>query len=312
MIPITSHEAGGNTLRDSERSTILIAGSSADYALLDSGNGRKLERFGAIVVDRPELQAIWRPALTEETWKAAIGVFSGNEDAEQGRWRIADGAADGWQADMLGVKAICRFSAFRHLGVFPEQLPHWQWMEEQLKRLAEQAEPPRLLNLFGYTGMASLIAAKAGAEVTHVDASKKAIEWARENQDRSGLMQTPIRWIVDDARKFAARELRRGRTYHGILLDPPKFGRGPEGEVWDVFEDLPALLQTCRSLLSPGANFMILTSYAIRASFLSLDMLMRDLFAGDRGTIVSGELALREESRGRLLSTSLYSRWQGA
>ncbi len=282
------------------------------YALIDSGGGRKLERFGEVTVERPELQAIWQPALGRDAWARADGVFAGNEEADQGRWKLKEGTAPEWTMEVLGVTALCRFSAFRHLGAFPEQLGHWSWMSDRLALMKNSEQTPRLLNLFGYTGIASLIAARAGAEVTHVDASKKAVEWARGNQERSGLRQAPIRWIVEDARKFVARETRRGRTYHGILLDPPKFGRGPEGEVWNVFEHLPELLAACRSLLASNPNFTILTSYAIRASFLSLDVLMRDLFAGHRGSIVSGELALREESRGRLLSTSLYSRWEGA
>ena len=290
---------------------ICIVPAFDGYALLDSGAGRKLERFGNIVVDRPEMQAIWSPALPQTRWSQANATFAGSEEADQGRWRIYPGIAEQWTVDLMGIQALCRFSAFRHLGLFPEQQPHWAWMAKQLEA-CKDGEQPRLLNLFGYTGAASLIAAKTGAEVTHVDASKKAVEWARENQHTSGLDQAPIRWIVDDARKFAARELRRGRTYHGIVLDPPKFGRGPEGEVWDVFADLPALLRDCRALLAPGPNFLILTSYAIRASFLALDMLTREVFAGANGTITSGELALREEGRGYLLGTSLYSRWQGS
>ncbi len=276
---------------------------------MDSGCGRKLERFGDIVVDRPEAQAIWPQTLPTERWKQADGVFAATDEGEQGKWRIEGGAPDGWPVTVLNVKALCRFSAFRHLGIFPEQMAHWEWMAGTLQALKAEGEIPRLLNLFGYTGVASLVAAANGAEVTHVDASKKSIEWAKENQELSGLTDSPIRWIVDDARKFAAREVRRGKTYHGILVDPPKFGRGPEGEVWDLFTDLPDLLRTCRPLLAPGASFLILTTYAIRASFLTIDALMRETF--DTGTLESGELALREQSAGRLLSTSLYSRWRG-
>jgi 23S rRNA (cytosine1962-C5)-methyltransferase len=171
-------------------------------------------------------------------------------------------------------------------------------------RLAAGGDGRSLLNLFGYTGLASLIAADAGAEVTHVDASKKAVAWARENQALSGLEERPIRWIVDDAVKFAAREVRRGRRYDGILLDPPKYGRGPKGEIWDLFRDLPEMLRLCRSLLNPG-GFVILTAYAIRASFLSVHRLCDDVFGPG---VESGELALRQKGGG-LLATSLFSRW---
>jgi 23S rRNA (cytosine1962-C5)-methyltransferase len=176
--------------------------------------------------------------------------------------------------------------------------------------LGDIADPrPRVLNLFAYTGVASLIAARLGAEVTHVDASKKALAWAKENQAASSLAQAPIRWMLDDARKFAAREVRRGRTYHVILVDPPKFGRGPAGEVWEVFTHLPSLLQDCAALLAPGRAGLILTSYAIRASALAIDGLVRECLAPRSGSIDSGELAIVEQSAGRILSAALYTRW---
>jgi 23S rRNA (cytosine1962-C5)-methyltransferase len=193
-----------------------------------------------------------------------------------------------------------------HLGLFPEQLPHWEWM---LSRLAAvEGEAPRVLNLFGYTGAASLLAAQAGAEVTHVDASKKAIQWAKENQAASKLEAAPVRWIVDDAAKFAAREVRRGRTYHMILVDPPKFGRGPEGEVWDLFAGLPALLGNCAQLLTPSSASMVLTVYAIRASALAFDQLCRDVLSKRGGSFSSGELVIRAAG-GYAVPTSLFTRW---
>jgi 23S rRNA (cytosine1962-C5)-methyltransferase len=279
------------------------------YALLDSGAGRKLERFGDIVVDRPEPQALWQRRLDQAAWNGAHAVFSGEEDEDKGRWRTDKPAPESWPVEVLGVTLLCRLSAFRHLGLFPEQLPHWRWMLDGLARM--RGERPRVLNLFAYTGAATLIAAKAGAEVVHVDASKKAIAWAKENQAASGLEDAPIRWMLDDARKFAAREARRGRSYHAILIDPPKFGRGPEGEVWDLFQDLPALTAACVRLLAPPPQpaLMILTAYAIRASALALDGLIREATAGRAGRVESGELAIREEGGGRLIGTSLYSRW---
>lgn len=281
-----------------------------DYALLDSGDGRKLERFGRVTVDRPEPQALWRPSLDPGTWLGADAVFKAGKDDEEeasGRWRRSSAVPDTWPVRVLDVTVLCRLTGFRHLGLFPEQLPHWAWMLERVRSVRE--ERPRLLNLFAYTGVASLLAARAGAEVTHLDASKKAIAWAKENQAASKLGDSAIRWILDDARKFAAREVRRGRTYHVVLVDPPKFGRGPEGEVWDVFSHLPALLRDCTALLAPRRSALVLTTYAIRASALAIDGLARECLAGRGGTLESGELAVREESGGRLLPTSMFTRW---
>jgi 23S rRNA (cytosine1962-C5)-methyltransferase len=283
-----------------------------DYALLDSGNGRKLERFGRFTVDRPEPQAMWQPALEPGLWLRADAVFKGvgDEDGEGGRWRKNAPMPETWPLRVLGVTLLCRLTGFRHLGAFPEQLPHWQWMGDRLQGL--RGTTPRVLNLFAYTGAASLIAARAGAEVTHVDASKRAIAWARQNQAVSKLDEAPIRWILDDARKFAAREVRRGKTYHVILVDPPKFGRGPAGEIWDVFQDLAPLLRDCAALLASGPAALVLTTYAIRTSALATDALVRECLVGRRGTTESGELAIVEEAAGRLLSTSLYTRWTSA
>ncbi len=290
--------------------TILIAmPQDLGYSLLDSGDGRKLERFGSVIVDREDMQSLWTRRLSDADWQKADAVFTGRDEDDVGRWRARDGLPDIWPMDIMGVTAQCRLSAFRHLGVFPEQTPHWQWMRENLTaRIGE--DTPQLLNLFGYTGIASLIAAQTGAEVTHVDASKKAIEWARANQAASNLQNAKIRWITDDARKFAAREGRRHRQYDGILLDPPKFGRGPDGEVWDIFQDLPEMLNLCRAILKPN-GFLVLTTYAVRASSLAFEGLLRDRLNDLQGQITGGELALQEVSGGRLLPTSHFCRWQG-
>lgn len=301
------------TARDSIR--LLTSAGFPDYALLDSGQGRKLERFGTIVVDRPEAQALWQPRRDRAAWARAHAVFSASaEDEEKGRWRQDKPVPDSWpvRIAMPGTAPaptmLCKLQGLWHLGLFPEQAPHWQWMAERLARHAG-AERPRVLNLFGYTGAASLIAARAGAEVAHVDASKASVRWARENQAASGLAEAPVRWLVDDARKFTAREIRRGRTYDVILVDPPKFGRGPEGEVWDLFRDLPALLDDAAKLLAPGPSALILTVYAIRASVLAFDQLAAERLAALGGERDPGELAILEEGTDRLLPTSLYVRW---
>src|SRR5262245_20429266 len=282
----------------------------ADYALLDSGHGRKLERFGRFVVDRPEPQAMWQPVLEPGRWLRSDAVFKAGDaapDGEGGRWLRNKPLPESWAINVLDVTMLGRLTNFRHLGLFPEQMPHWEWV---LGRLGEVVgETPRVLNLFAYTGAASLIAARAGAEVTHVDASKRAIAWAKQNQAVSKLGEAPIRWILEDARKFVAREVRRGKSYHLILVDPPKFGRGPGGEVWDVFQHLAPLLRDCAALLAPGRAALVLTTYAIRASALATDALVRECLVGRQGMTESGELAVVEEAGGRLLSTSLYTRW---
>jgi 23S rRNA (cytosine1962-C5)-methyltransferase len=279
----------------------------ADYALLDSGNGRKLERFGRITVDRPEPQAMWASRLAAERWGKADAVFAGGEDEEAGKWRRNRELPESWPVRVRDVTVLCRLTAFRHLGLFPEQRPHWEWMLAGLA--AMRVERPRVLNLFAYTGVATLLAAKAGAEVTHIDASKRAIAWARENQRASGLEQAPVRWLLDDAVKFTQREVRRGRTYNLILIDPPKFGRGPANETWELFEHLPQLLKDCTALLERSNAMLVLTAYAIRASSLAIDQLTREALSDRGGRFASGELAIREEHGARALPTSLFTRW---
>lgn len=291
--------------------SLIESDGFADYRLIDSGNGRKLERFGKIIVDRPEPQALWRPLADQNTWAAAHATFSANDDEESGRWRSMKPVPESWPVRLEdAVTLTCRLSAFRHLGIFPEQLPHWRWMIAALKQQGG-AERPRVLNLFAYTGAATLLAAHAGAEVTHVDASKKAITWARENQATSHLKEAPVRWMLDDARKFVQREVRRGRKYDVILVDPPKFGRGPNNETWDIFIDLPDMLRNCGALLAGPRSALILTAYAIRASALMLDQLCRESLAGNGGHFESGELAIREEAGARAVPTSLFTRWCG-
>ncbi len=291
------------------RLTLIETSGFPDYALVDSGHGRKLERFGRFTFDRPEPQALWSQKLAPEVWLRADAAFKAekaDEEAEGGRWQYVRQLPKTWPVEVMGVTALCRLMSFRHLGIFPEQLPHWQWMVERMGIVL--GERPRVLNLFAYTGAASLIAAKAGAEVTHVDASKKAIQWAKENQAASKLMEAPIRWILDDARKFVAREVRRGKTYHVILVDPPKFGRGPEGEVWDLFTHLAPLMRDCAALLAPRHASLVLTVYAIRASALAFEQLARECLAERGGSFDTGELAIRAVG-GNAVPTSLFTRW---
>jgi len=278
----------------------------ADYALLDSGDGRKLERYGPYSVVRPEPQCLWRPRLDAGVWEAADAVFDPADEEDAGRWRFRGRPVDSWPLAWNGVRFNGRFTAFRHLAFFPEQAANWAWLDQ---RVRQHGGAPKVLNLFGYTGVASLVCAAAGAAVTHVDASKKAIAWARENAALSGLEDRPIRWICEDARRYVQREARRGSRYDGIILDPPKYGRGPTGEVWRLFEDLPELSALCAELLSEGASFLILNAYAARISGAALAGLLADRLEGRGGTVEWGELALVEESGAREIGLSFFARW---
>lgn len=292
----------------------LITRAWPDYALLDSGDGRKLERYGRFTVVRPEPQCWWSPR-DPEAFERADAVFDPQQDEEDaGRWRFSRAAIDAFPLAWRDVRFTGRFTPFRHLAFFPEQAANWDWLDGRIRSLRSSSpegdSAPRLLNLFGYTGVASLAAAAAGAEVTHVDASKKSVNYARENAELSGMADRPIRWIVEDARKYVAREVRRGSKYQGIILDPPKYGRGPTGEVWRLFEDLPGLLRDCAALLADDASFLLLNAYAARISGLSLAHLMAETLEGRGGRIDWGELALSEDgSDARAIGLSFFARW---
>ena len=292
--------------------TLLESARWKDYALLDSGDGLKLERFGKYIFVRPESQAMWKRTLDSE-WKNAHAVFQPTGEESGGHWDFKKKVDEQWEMhyplphSANGLKFKVMTTPGRHLGVFPEVASHWDYMADLVKKADSQ---PKVLNLFGYTGLASLAAASAGAQVTHVDASKKSVSWARENQELSGLSDKPIRWIVDDASKFVQREARRGVKYDGIILDPPKFGRGPKGEVWEVYKSLPDLLASCRECLSNKPLFVITTVYAVRASAIHVAQAMEDMMNGFGGKIDMGELVTREQSAGRLLSQAVYARWE--
>jgi len=277
-----------------------------DYALLDSGDGRKLERYGPYTVVRPEPQCLWAPRLPAARWEAADAVFEPADEEEAGRWRFRGKPKESWPLAWNKVRFQGRFTNFRHLAFFPEQAANWDWLTERVRSAGGQ---PRVLNLFGYTGVASLAMAAAGAAVTHVDASKKAVAWARENAELAGLADRPIRWITEDARKYVQREARRGSKYEGIILDPPKYGRGPGGEVWRLFEDLPELARLCGELLSDSASFLVLNAYAERISGAALSGLLAETLKDRAGTIEWGELALVEDKGDRQIGMSFFARW---
>ena len=276
----------------------------ADYALLDSGSGRKFERYGGYSFIRPEPQALW--TAHQAQWDADAEFVPGSDEDGGGRWRYdREVPAEGWPLAWNDVRFTAQCTPFRHLGFFPDMAPVWEWMRGQL----EGRTDAQTLNLFGYTGVGTLALSECGP-VTHVDASKKSVAQARENAALSGMAERPIRWLVDDAAKFAAREVRRGKRYDGIILDPPKFGRGPEGEVWRLEEGLPPLIADCRRLLDAESRFLFLTVYAVRMSSLALAGLLAEHFADLPGTIEHGDLAVQEEGEGgRLLPTAIFARW---
>ena len=281
--------------------TTIIAEPWDDWGLLDCGNGRKLERYGAVTVARPEPQAMWAPALDE--WSPDATFVPGSDEEGGGRWVRHRDVPASWPLARGNVRFHASLTPFRHLGFFPDMAPQWDWMRER----ANDAE---VLNLFGYTGVGTLLLSEAGAKLVHVDASKKSVDAAKANAFLSDMADRPIRWMVDDAAKFTAREVRRERRYDGIFLDPPKFGRGPNGEVWRLEEHLPDLIADCRALLDERSKYLVLTVYAIRMSALAVGELLRQAIADLGGTVEVGEMAVREEARGLLLPTAIFARWR--
>ena len=287
---------------------LLIADDWNDYALLDSGHLQKLERFGSQTVIRPDPQAFWEPARPVSSWRADARFSTKSQDDDgAGNWEVlSPNARDSWPMQWNGLTFEARRTAFRHMGVFQEHSVHWQFAQEKIR---SAGRPIKALNLFGYTGMMSLACATAGAEVVHLDASPKSNGYGKDNQAMSGLNDRTIRWIADDAMKFTAREIRRGNQYDAIILDPPKFGRGPKNETWRFEENLPALLDTVKTLLSDRPLFVILTAYAVRLSYLALSQALADRLSPLGGVMETGEMALPQRGGERLLPTAIYARW---
>ncbi len=278
-----------------------------EYELLDSGEGEKLERYGPYVLARPEKAALWRKALPARRWQAADAVFTLAERGE-GEWQRRRPLPERWPLRFGNLAFYARLTPFRHTGVFPEQASHWLWLQ---RLVAAASRPLEVLNLFAYTGLASLACAAAGASVVHVDASRPTLGWAKDNAALSGLADRPIRWILDDALKFVKREGRRGRRYDGIIMDPPAFGRGPKGELWRFGESFPALLDSCRPLLAERPLFVLVTAYATEDSSLTLHNLLAEWLGPQGGRLEAGELALLDGA-GRALSLAIYGRWASA
>lgn len=285
--------------------SLLTPENWRDYELLDSGDGRKLERFAAFTLDRPEPDALWSRRLPHDRWREADARFEMAAEGGSGEWHYTRPVPEKWEMryQPLGLRFTAACRPFRHTGVFPEQAAHWDWMVDALKRGGERA---RVLVLFGYTGLATLALARGGAEVVHVDASKPAMAWARENAAASNLEDKPIRWLIDDVLAFVRREQRRGNRYDGIVMDPPAFGRGPKGEIWRFNSSLPRLIEACADVLSPDPLMLLVNAYAVPASATMLRNLVQDL-TPKTGHADAGELAL--EGGGRTLATGIYARW---
>ncbi|MCF7834376.1 MAG: class I SAM-dependent methyltransferase [Candidatus Pacebacteria bacterium] len=294
-----------------------------DYELLDTGDGMKLEKFGSYILSRPYDEAVWKKSMD---WKNIDGVFNTSKNSKtsslekagsigKARWVLNDKVPKKWELSYKGIKFLASPTPFRHLGFFPEQAVHWDFIESKIKKEVEHrkkngGESVKFLNLFGYTGVASIFALRAGAEVTHVDASKQTIDWAKENQKLSGLEDLPMKVICEDVMKFIEREERRGNKYDCVIMDPPKFGRGPKGEIWKIEEQLPKLLNQVQKILSEKPLFVILNSYATDSSSLALKYSLEDVMIKYNGEIRAGELCLKEKSKDRLISLSNVAIWE--
>lgn len=292
----------------SKNSKILIVETHKDYELIDSGENEKLERFGTYLLWRPDPQALWSKKLDVSQWKKADAYF--NRDSSGSEWTYKNGQnLDKWSIDFSGLKMGIKPTAFKHTGLFPEQSLNWQWLTEKIETQPSK-ENIEILNLFGYTGGASLMCAKAGAKVTHIDSSKSAITWARENAEASGLADKPIRWIIEDARIFVEREIRRGKKYNGIIMDPPAFGHGPDNELWKIEEDFLSLIENCKKLLKNDPLLFLINGYSAGYSALAYENNLLDLKQKFGGEIEVGELAIKESSEpARLLPCGIFARW---
>ncbi len=289
---------------------IEITKPQKEYELIDSGEGEKLERFGLYTLRRPDPQALWNKTLGEEEWKRADAFYV--RSGTKGQWQFKKDTPKEWQIKFAELVLTISPTPFKHTGLFPEQLSNWQWMENLVKshKLETGTEKTiKVLNLFGYTGGASLVCARAGAEVVHVDASKTAIGWGRENAKLSGLEDAPIRWMLDDVSEFVKREIKRGNTYDGILLDPPAFGHGPNGESWKIEENFLSLLDSCKKLLAEQPLFFLINGYSSGYSALAYQNNLLDFKDKYGGVLEEGELAIEESKTGRLLPSGIFARW---
>ncbi|MEI6863972.1 MAG: class I SAM-dependent methyltransferase [Candidatus Adlerbacteria bacterium] len=297
----------------------LVTKPSDGYELLDSGGEEKLERFGDVLLRRPDPQALWPKKLEESEWSKAAGAYvreggaktaSGSPDTSpsevfRGRWTGV--LPQEWKIEFGGLNFLLKPTSFKHTGLFPEQEQNWLWSAECIKNAGREVS---ILNLFGYTGGATLAAAKAGAQVTHVDASKTAVAWARENAKASGLEDAPVRWITEDALLFVRREIARGKKYDGIIMDPPAFGHGPKNEIWKIEENLIELVDLCGQLLSDQPLFLLVNGYAAGYSPLAFAYNLEQFEKKYGGATEYGDLGIEEANSGRTLPAGIFARWK--
>ncbi|MEI8364944.1 MAG: class I SAM-dependent methyltransferase [Parachlamydiaceae bacterium] len=279
------------------------------YTLLDSGHGKKLEKFGPYVIVRPCAQAVWNPALTPAVWAKADAAFTRESDT---KWSKTGHLPDSWEITVAGITFKISPTDFGHLGIFPEQKRFWEWIQEIVHqaKISDKRSSVSVLNLFAYSGGSTLAAAKGGAQVCHLDASKGIVGWARDNAALSGLSDAPIRWIVDDVSKFLAREVRRGVRYDAIILDPPSFGRGSRGEVFKIEDNLQTILADCQALLSDHPLFILFSCHSPGFSPIVMEHLIRQMMAKYSGTIDTGEMLLLGNGDTLPLPSGVYARWQ--
>lgn len=283
---------------------MILADQWEDYEILDCGDGMKKERWGDFILVRPDPQVIWPLAASD--W-GDFDAFYHRSKKGGGRWEFRNRLPEFWKINYGNAVYKIRPTDFKHTGLFPEQAANWDWFSERIRKASSQ---PKLLNLFGYTGGASIAAALAGASVCHVDAAKGMVAWCRENAALSGLTNAPMRYIVDDCVKFVEREIRRGNRYDGIIMDPPSYGRGKNGEVWQFEKDLWGFLQKCRQLLSPSPLFFLVNAYTSGISPTIVGNLVRETLDGIGGKVVSGEIGIPIGGGSNALPCGLYSRWQ--
>ena len=301
-----------------QRYNISITEPGEGYELLDSGDNEKLERFGDVVLSRPDPQALWTKRRSEQEWKRAHGQFS--RDEQKGDWSLASTIPKKWSISHGGLRMWIKPTAFKHTGLFPEQSTNWAWLRERIGGASERCSIPagsdggiEVLNLFGYTGGATLACAEAGARVVHIDSSKSAVTWARENAELSGLADKPIRWIIEDARLFVEREIKRGRKYDGIIMDPPAFGHSPTSELWKIEDHFLPLIEDCMKLMSDKPLFFLINGYSAGYSAIAYQNNLLPLVQKYGGHIETGELTIREsatsDGEARLLPAGIFARW---
>lgn len=286
---------------------IIEVPKEKDYELIDSGLGEKLEKFGEYILARPDKESLWNKKLDKKKWSNADFYYE--RKGKIGVWKTKKGSPKNWNIKYFELIFNLRPTSFKHIGLFPEQIVNWTWMESLIKEEKKNREDISILNLFAYTGGATMVCARAGASVCHVDASKQSVLWARENAKLSGLEEAQIRWIIDDAILFLKREIKRGRKYDAIVMDPPSFGHGPKDELWKIEEGFLELLDLCSEVLSDDPLFFLINGYTAGYSNIVYQNNLRNIFSSKKGNIEGGELVIKQSNSDNLLPSGIFARW---